>query len=259
MLVAICQTDILLGDARYNLIAAEDFIVRAAKEGAKLVLFPELSMTGYAEGLTELAEDENGNICSTMKEYAVRYDIAIGFGYVGKVNEKISNRYVVVDQSGAVISDYAKIHPFTYTGEDKIYTSGEEVVTFELEGVRFATFICYDLRFPVLFESVAKDVDAIIVPANWGGERDEQWRVLLRARAIENQTYVLGVNRVGTDNSMHYVGSSMAVGPKGEIIDVLGNGQGYMITEIDTEYVAKWRQKFPVLADHRTDFYKRIL
>lgn len=250
MLVGVCQTDIFFEDVRYNLIAVQDYIAKCAKQGAKLALFPEFAFTGETLEPKKIFEVYSDiDIVSEMSKLACRYGIAVGFGYISNEDGYFSNRYAVVDKSGKILSDYSKIHPFSFLGEDRVYEPGECVVTYEIEGVRLSSFICYDLRFPEIFRAVAKDVDAIIVAANWPAQRSSHWRILLQARALENQCSVIGINRVGNDDSSIYMGDSMLVNPMGEIVDVMDDNAGIMLIEVNPEETKNFREKFPALAD----------
>ncbi len=259
MLVGICQTDLVFEDKRYNLIAAEDYISKCADKGAQLVLFPEMSMTGFSLSPEKVCEEDGSNeTVGTMSGYAARYGVSIGFGYVLKKENKYSNHYVIVNDSGDVICDYTKIHPFSMAGEDKVYERGSSVEVCNVAGVSICPLICYDLRFPELFQAASKRAELIVVAANWDARRDSQWRLLLQARALESQSYIIGVNRVGDDGNVCYVGDSMLVDPEGEILDVLEDKPGLAIVSIDTGSVENYRRDFPVKADRREELYGKL-
>ena len=151
---------------------------------------------------------------------------------------------------------YAKIHPFSYAGEHEHYAAGDRHVTVDVEGVRVSLFVCYDLRFADEFWTLAEDTDCYLVVANWPESRREHWRVLLRARAIENQAYVVGVNRVGQGGKLEYAGDSRIIGPLGgvraEAPPEDGKGvETVLIEDVDPARVAEVRAEFPFLADRR--------
>jgi predicted amidohydrolase len=174
--------------------------------------------------------------------------VAIVAGHVG---EGPRNMAVAVGADGSVLARYAKLHPFSPAGEDRHYRRGDDLPVFDLLGMRAAMFVCYDLRFPEAFrEAALRGAELFLVPANWPSRRVEHWRTLLRARAIENQAYVIGVNRVGKDPNEAYESSSMAVAPTGE---VLLEGAG--VVTIDPKLVRRARADFPVLRDVREDRY----
>lgn len=260
MVVGICQTDIVTGDKKYNLIAAEDYIQQCKIQGAELVVFPEMSMTGFGLEPEIVAETEDdGETLKTMTEYAIRYRTSVGFGYVRKDDAGFTNRYVIIDSQGKVICDYAKIHPFSYSGEDREYLKGDGVCSGVIGDITVSPFICYDLRFPEVFQAVSDNSQLIIVAANWPAERRSHWKLLLQARALENQSYVIGVNRVGIDNEVYYAGDSMLVDPEGEIIDILEDNAGIMFVDIRKDKVTEYREQFPVKKDRRPGLYAKLL
>lgn len=260
MEIAVCQTDIVCNDKKYNLIAAEDYISQCAQTGAGLVLFPEMSMTGFEvepEAIAETA-DEN-EVLNAVRGYAVQYKIAVGVGYVLGDSGKYTNRYAIIGSDGSVLCDYAKLHPFSYAGEDKRYTGGDSLEFCEIDGITICPLICYDLRFPEIFQAASKKADVIAVAANWDGRRNNHWKLLLQARALENQCYILGVNRIGTNGREFYVGNSMVIDPEGQIIDVLEGQAGFMLANVSRERVAECREAFPLKKDRRTELYKELL
>lgn len=260
MVVGICQTDVVFGDKKYNLIASEDYIESCAHNGAELVVFPEMSMTGYMINPSTIAEEERTNeTFEAMKAYAIKYNVAIGFGYVLFKNGGYTNRYAIVDSNGEMISDYAKMHPFSFSGESKNFSKGDKIVQCNVGGVNISTYICFDLRFPNIFFATPEDTDLIVVAANWPAERAEQWRILLQARAIENQTYVIGINRVGGDDKASYIGGSLFIDPKGDVIDVLDDAAGYMLVDINPDEVIRRRNEFPIRKDRRPELYRRLI
>jgi predicted amidohydrolase len=146
---------------------------------------------------------------------------------------------------------YRKIHPFSCAGEHKHYRAGEEFVTLDLEGLRLTLFICYDLRFADEFWATAKETDAYLVVANWPEPRRHHWMALLLARAIENQAYVVGVNRVGRDSKLRYTGDSRIIDPAGNILAAASEGETLLLAEVDPEVVRKTRVAFPFAQDRR--------
>lgn len=260
MEIAVCQTDMVYRDKKYNLITAEDYISQCVQNGADLVLFPEMSMTGYELNPELVAETAQENeVLSTVSRYAVRYGTAIGVGYVLFDEGVYTNRYAIVGKDGSVLCDYSKIHPFSPAGEDECYTAGDSLEFCEIDGVTVCPFICYDLRFPEIFQAASAKADVIIVAANWDGVRNNHWKLLLQARALENQCYIFGVNRIGSDKRAFYVGNSMAIDPEGQIIDVLEGQAGFMLAEVDKEKVEECRENFPLKRDRRPDLYRTML
>jgi predicted amidohydrolase len=163
---------------------------------------------------------------------------------------------LVVPPEGAV-TRYAKIHPFSFGGEHLHYAGGDRVVTVSVDGVRVTPLVCYDLRFPEPFRVAASDTDLFVVVANWPDQRREHWKTLLRARAIENQAFVAGVNRVGDGDGLHYAGDSAAIAPLGETLAEGDDKERVLIADIEPEKGAKLRARFPALEDRRSEAYKR--
>ena len=218
--------------------------IRDSLPDADVAILPELAFTGFTMEPRPDAEAE-----PFLRELARERGMALVAGYVGEGPQNVA---LAVGADGSVLARYAKLHPFSYAGEHRSYERGDELPLFDLMGFKAAMLICYDLRFPEAFrEAALRGADLFIVPANWPSPRVEHWTALLSARAIENQAFVLGVNRIGDDPNASYVSSSLAVGPFGE---VLLEGAGTV--DLDPADVAKVRAEFPFLADARTDRYR---
>jgi predicted amidohydrolase len=161
-----------------------------------------------------------------------------------------TNAFVLASPAGEV-QRYDKIHPFTYAGEHEHYAAGAVSPTFVVEGVRVTPFVCYDLRFADEFWGLARDTDLYVVPANWPESRRTHWMSLLRARAIENQAYVVGVNRVGEGGGLAYCGDSRIIDPLGNET-VAADGESIACAEVSPQNVAEVRARFPFLQDRRS-------
>ena len=257
MKAALCQFRIRFEDKELNLQRAGEMIEAAAKAQAKIIFFPEMSFTGFSMQVSVTGEADGGTILR-MQQYARRYGIAVGFGWVKKNAKKGENHYTVVDETGAVLADYIKIHPFSFSGENNYYEAGSRTAVFSYSGVRFALFICYDLRFPEIFRAVSDEAEVLVVAANWPKARITHWNKLLEARALENQSWVLGINCVGDQLNLHYCGSSRAVSPEGETTDCLLEHEGIIYCEIRDE-AARFRHSFPALQDRRNALYQKLL
>jgi predicted amidohydrolase len=146
---------------------------------------------------------------------------------------------------------YAKIHPFSYSGEHEKYAAGSDFLSVDVEGLRVSVFVCYDLRFADEFWALAKDTDLYVVVANWPEPRREHWRLLLRARAIENQAYVLGVNRVGIVDQLPHTGDSAIIDPLGRTLAEASFAETVLVADVSADEVANVRKRFPFLADRR--------
>lgn len=257
MKIVLCQTNIKWEDKKVNIARAEKYIADMAQEETELILFPEMSFTGFSMNTEETKESDYRTV-NRMKEYASQYGIAIGFGWVKDCIEKSENHYTIVDNTGKMISDYSKIHPFSYSGEDKKFRGGEDIVTFQLNGISFSTFICYDLRFPEVFQTASKTANVILMPANWPASRREHWKCLLQARAIENQVYIFAINCVGTVGNMYYSGDSCVINPDGKVIMELSAQEGIIKYEL-LDDVETFRNAFQVKNDRREDLYEKYV
>lgn len=254
--IALAQTNIVWENKGENLKRAENFIKKAALNGAEAIFFPEMSFTGFSMN-TKLTAESDESTVNAVSRLAKENNISIGFGWVKDCGEKAENHYTVADMAGEVISDYAKIHPFTYSGEDKKFKGGERITFFELNGITFSGFICYDLRFPEIFQAVSGRADVIMLPANWPAKRSEHWKTLLRARAIENQVYILAVNCVGSIGGTDYSGDSMAVNPNGDILALSPPREDILYYELKDD-VGSFRAAFLTKADRREGLYRAL-
>ncbi|MEZ5165516.1 MAG: nitrilase-related carbon-nitrogen hydrolase [Acidimicrobiales bacterium] len=191
----------------------------AADDGARMVVLTEMWSTGFSMNPAVVAEPPDGPTATFMRETAAR----TGAWIVGSFPEhtdghdRPTNRLLMAGPGGED-HRYSKIHPFTFSGEDEHYAAGRDRLTVTVEGIRITPVVCYDLRFTDLFWDAAADTDLYLVPANWPASRGLHWSTLLRARAIENQAYVIGVNRVGTAGRLDYRGDSCIVDPLGEAV-----------------------------------------
>lgn len=253
MRVALIQLDPAWEDAAANHVRAERRLREAAALGARLAVLPEMFNVGFTMD-TSLAEPAEGPTETMLREAADGLGMWILAGIPETPGPR--NMAVLVSPAGEV-RRYAKIHPFSFGDETKHYAAGDRVVTWEVEGLRVTPFVCYDLRFPEPFRLAADDTDAYVVIANWPERRARHWRTLLRARAIEDQAFVLGVNRVGEGGGLAYAGNSAAVDPWGETL-VEGAGQeSVLVADIDPAAVTRARASFPPLRDRRPDAYRR--
>lgn len=257
MKAALCQFRIEFEKKKINLQSAGHMIASAAAAHAQIIFFPEMSFTGFSMNVSAAGETDGGTI-RVMQDYARKYNIAVGFGWVRQNGEKGENHYTVLDETGTVLADYVKIHPFSYSGENDCYTAGSRTAVFSFAGHTFGLFICYDLRFPEIFRAVAADADVMVVAANWPERRIAHWKKLLEARALENQCWVLGINCVGDQMNLHYNGSSRAVNPEGETTDCLTEREGIIFCEIQNE-AAEFRNSFPALRDRRAALYREMM
>jgi len=216
---------------------------------ADLVILPELFNTGFSMNPGLLAEAPGEETCRWMKKIAVEGNFGVCGSYIVREQDQFYNRFVFVSPDDQVWY-YDKRHLFSMGEEHKFLSKGTRKIVFTFRGVHISPFICYDLRFPVWSRS-RHEVDLIIYSSNWPDARKEVWNTLTRARAIENQCYVAGVNRVGTDgNSILYCGDSRIVHPYGDLIVSAGPDEECSVTGvISVDELSGFRKKFPVLDD----------
>jgi predicted amidohydrolase len=257
MRVALGQLDMVWEDKAASLQKVRD-MVKAASGQADLILFPEMTLTGCSNHLERVGEDgEDSQTLGWMRQMAMRYRIAIGYGWAALPQEgqcKGTNRFTFLDEQGNILGEYCKMHPFSYGGESECYRGGDRLVHFSFQGRKVSLFICYDLRFPEIFQIASKESDVFLVMANWPAFRREHWTTLLKARAIENQAYVVGVNCVGSRDDLDYSGDSAAFDPMGNCLGTLYGQEGVLICTLEDR---AWhlRDKFQVKKDRREDFY----
>ena len=255
MRVALLQTDIAWEDVAENHRRAERLLAEAAAGEARLAILPEMFSTGFSMDSQRIAQPPGGSSENFLREQSKKLNLWILASIPESGEPAARNMALLVSPKGSV-TRYAKIHPFSLAGEHEHYAAGDRVVTAEVEGIRVTPFICYDLRFPEVFRAAAADTDLFAVVANWPDERREHWRTLLRARAIENQAYVAGVNRVGWGGRLHYAGDSAAVAPLGETLAEGDDRERVLFCEIDPAAVSRLRARFPALSDRRPDAYR---
>ena len=248
MKVAIIQHEIRENNIEWNLRHIASLLDK--QRGADLYVLAETFATGFlAEGSSQQAAVQGRQIFSWMLQQAARLDAAIA-GSVATIDDdgKLRNRLYFVRPDGST-DYYDKHHLFSYAGETKDYVAGDRRVVVEWRGVRLMLQVCYDLRFPVFVRN-RKDYDAIIYVANWPESRRDVWQTLLKARALENQCYVVGVNIVGSDKVCDYVGDSVIINAYGQAIAQCTPGEvDTASAEFDMEQLLRFRKKFPVLDD----------
>lgn len=217
-------------------------------EEVDLIVLPEMFSSGFTMNPKAVAETMNGETIAWLQHLAKAKDCAITGSLVIEENGKYYNRLVFVYPNGE-LKTYDKRHLFTLAGEDKVYTAGREKLIIEYKGFRICPLICYDLRFPVFARNV-EDYDVLIYVANWPKPRINAWDILLKARAVENMSYAIGVNRIGMDeNELEYVGHSQAVDFLGNYLLEAQETDGVFIVELDKEKLLETRSKLAFLKD----------
>ncbi len=247
MRLTLIQTDIEWAAPEVNLQKLGQRLEAAPK--SDLYVLPEMFATGFCTSPDGIAEEaEQGQAYLWMRRWARRLDAAIAGSVAVRLTDgSCRNRLYFIKPDGE--THYDKHHLFTYGGEQEGYRAGERRVVVEWRGVRFLLQVCYDLRFPIWTRNSPENpYDAIIYVASWPETRMVVWNTLLRARAIENQCYVLGVNRIGSDPYCHYTGGSMRVDAYGKATEA-APGESSLTATLDLDRLNAFRRKFPVLAD----------
>jgi len=240
-------------DPEASIRRAHDVIAGAARLRARLVVLPEMCSTGFTmEGnrwAEPLSADQgaSGALAAAAREYRVWVLAGLAVREISPA--RLVNAAVLFDPAGTIATIYRKQRLFTYAGEHEVYAQGDSPVVVNIEGARVGLFICFDLRFPELFRAVAPDVDAILLAANWPERRRAHWDVLTRARAIENQCYVVAVNRTGVGDGVEYDGGSVAYDPWGEPLGIGGGVNAPRVVDIDPARVKLVRARYPFLRE----------
>jgi predicted amidohydrolase len=254
MKVAAIQHDTVWEDPKANFEHLAPMIATAAQAGARLVVATEMYATGFSMNPEQVAEPADGPSTRFLVEQATEHGIWVcaSLPELAAGATRPSNMLVLAAPNGS-LHRYAKVHPFSYGREDEHYTAGDVtgVVTVDVDGVRVTPLICYDLRFAYLFWDAALTTDCYVVVANWPAARRSHWQALLRARAIENQAYVVAANRVGSGGGLEYAGDSCIVDPLGEVLVQAAGTETVLVADIDAATVSATRAKFPFLADRR--------
>lgn len=237
-----------------SLLASED-----VPEGSLIVL-PEMFATGFSMNVAGIHEGEDRPTEHFLRELALAHRSTIVAGVVTRGPDgRGRNQATVVGPDGEEQTRYTKIHPFTYAGETDHYTPGDRLALFEWGGIRGVVLICYDLRFPEVYRHAARQGASLLITiANFPAARASHWTALNLARAIENQAYVVGVNRCGSDPLHDYSGQSMIIDPRGEPLDEAGSDETLIHADIDPAALAAYRKEFPALADVRDAFLPEI-
>jgi predicted amidohydrolase len=251
-MVAGVQHDIVWERPDENFERLAPMIASAVSDNARLVVLTEMYSTGFSMHTDDIAEPVDGPSARFLAAQAAQHGVWV----CGSIPERVSGQDLPFNQlvlagPGGALHRYAKIHPFSYGREHEHYASGDRFLTVDIEGVRTSLFVCYDLRFADEFWGLAGATDLYVVVANWPQARREHWITLLRARAIENQAYVVGVNRVGQGGKLEYAGDSMIIDPLGVVLADAGAREGIIAADIDPRRVQEVRKKFPFLQDRR--------
>ena len=251
MKVYCCQHDIVWENREENFCRVEGLLDKVELEQRSLILLPEMFSSGFSLNVPMIAEGEDGPVRAFLSDIARRKGVFVMGGVVSRGHQgRGRNEAVVVSPEGIQLACYRKLQLFTPGGESAHYESGTETIIFEWGGVLVAPFICYDLRFPERQRVAAKKRPHLMTfIASWPNARLSHWVKLLQARAIENQCYVAGVNRIGSDPQLHYSGRSMIVNPLGEVIVDAADRECVIGAELDLETMRQYREQMSFLDD----------
>jgi omega-amidase len=248
MKISVIQPDIIWENKPLNFQNLTE-IISPLINTTDIVILPEMFSTGFSMNPAILSEHPDGETFHWMKSIAEKGNFGICGSYIVNENNNYFNRWLFVSPQNEKWQ-YDKRHLFSMGGEDKLFSQGKSKLSFSFRGTRISAYICYDLRFPVWSRNTERS-DLIIYSANWPESRRNVWNTLLSARAIENQCYVAGSNRTGTDGTgIKHCGESMIINPKGEVIVSAERSPNcYVTAELSMTELADFRKKFPVLDD----------
>ncbi len=252
---AAIQFSIIPGDIDANLLHAREALRRASKQGARLAVLPEMWSSGFTgKTLPSLARRTAGIV-----EELMALSQTLGLVIVGSMPEpngdRVFNSVHLID-NGRLAGIYRKMHLFSLLGEDRIFSAGDGWLLADTTMGKIGVIVCYDLRFPELSRRLAVEgAEILCVPAQWPRPREEQWRTLLLARAIENQLFVVAANTCGTVGKLDFFGMSMLIGPRGEILAEAGTAETEICADLDMDEMADWRARIPCFTDRRPELY----
>jgi predicted amidohydrolase len=252
MRLALLQLDLAWEDREANYARVRPYARQAREAGAELLVLPEMFATGFSLNPASTAEPEDGPTTTFLGALAREHGLGTLGGLVLQGTDgRGRNAARLLAPDGRVLGTYVKTHLFAHAGEERHHEAGAGPVTFPLASGRAAAFVCYDLRFPELFRLVAEECWLMVVIASWPASRQRAWDVLLPARAVENQCFVAGLNRVGRGGGLAYAGGSAVYGPEGESLARAGQGQELMLVDLEPARVAEVRERLPFLRDRR--------
>lgn len=261
MKVAVAQISCSLGNPEANVSKVRDFCRRAKECGSELIVFPEMIDTGYSMPVIEKhARHWKTGFVASLREIASQLSVAIVSGVSERDGSSIYNSQVLVDAKGEIVAKYRKTHLYAVppVEEQSCFAPGDTFASFVLGDLNFGFSICYDLRFPEMYRKLTTDqnVGVFLISSAWPFPRDEHFRVLAQARAIENQSYVIASNRVGKDEELWFCGNSAIIDPRGVIVAAASADREELIhADLSEELVLSVRSRVESLAHRRTDLY----
>ncbi|RMH24553.1 MAG: carbon-nitrogen family hydrolase [Planctomycetota bacterium] len=259
MRALLVQADIAWEDRDENHHRVREALEAVAPTDGDLIVLPEMFDSGFSLNVERTADDA-GASRAFLADLARRRRSTVYAGLTIRREDGMGlNRAVVIGPDGAVLVEYDKLHPFSYGREPERFAPGQRGVVVcpwraGEETLTLCPAVCYDLRFPELFRAgLGLGAEVYVIGANWPAARARHWRALLEARAIENQAFVIGVNRVGADPHLEYAGGSVALSPMGRVLVEAGDGPGVHVARIEPDEIRAWRAEFPAWRDRRGD------
>ena len=255
--ISLAQLDVLWGQPEPNFAVAEKLVEEARRRGSELILFPELWTTGYdLPHACEYASAPGQGAFERLALFARQHGIYIAGSILKREGKSIFNCAPLFSPQGELVGNYDKVHLFGLMDEDRYLSAGHRTPVFNLPWGRCAIAICYDLRFPELFRKYAlSGAEMVLLPAEWPYPRLEHWRTLLRARAIENESFFVACNWVGRGGDAHFFGHSTVVDPWGRCVVEAGETEVLLTVSIDMDLVQEVRRRLTVFEDRRPDVY----
>ncbi len=258
MKIGLVQHDIILGEPKENIIRVEKLLNKMFNiDRPDVVVLPELWYTGYDYSTLSKNAITDDRVLSLLKEWLKKYPaLWIPGSFPVLEDGKIYNRTYAISPRGGLLAKYDKIHLFGPMSEKVHFSAGSKIVTFEYNKQVFGLSICYDLRFPELFRLLTlKGARMIFLPTEWPTPRMKHFDILMRARAIENQVYMISANRVGKDSMSEFSGGSLVIDPWGKEVCKLSDKEDVAICNIDLSLIDNVRRRIPLLSDRREDVY----
>lgn len=254
---AVVQFDVRKGQVETNMDTVFHYLDALASKNVQLAVLPEMFACSFDNDQLEVHARQTDTIIKKLSTFAGYNKMAVTGSLPRKKGRSVYNEMFFIDTDGQVKAGYKKLHLFRLTGEHHYYTPGGKICRIDTTLGRIGLMICYDLRFPELARSLFLDgAKMILVSAQWPAPRKEQWQLLLQARAIENQLFVIGTNRTGAEDDLMFPGKSLIVGPLGNILADAGADDGTAMAEIDLKQVKTFRRLIPCRSDRRPDVYR---
>lgn len=260
VVVGVVQFDVVEGGLEANLTRAFQGLMKLAEAGCHLAVLPEMWSCGFDNENLGTMASETPEILARLQAFAARENMVVAGSLPEEADGAVVNTLYAVDRDGEIKGAYRKLHLFSPTGEDLHFAAGSEAVVAETSIGRLGLMVCYDLRFPELARGLVLDgAEILVVPAQWPAARLVHWETLLKARAMENQCFVVGANRVGRSGNLIYKGASQVVSPLGDELAHGGSADGEVVALMDRKVMASAREHVPCLEERRPMCYSRRL